>query len=269
MAMRDDFFRDWFPSGDDAVRDPVKAAREAMKHVLPKRFYEQARAEEQDGAFVLTLDGRVARTPGRRPLAVPTRGLGEALAEEWQAQAAEIDPTTMPMTRIVNSTIDGVAANPASVVDDVVKYADSDLVCYRAGDPERLVADQSAAWDPVLDWARDALGARFMQSQGVTYVGQGEAAVAAVRAAVEAGASRSPFALAALHVMTTLTGSVLIALARAAGRLTAEEAWAAAHVDERFQERVWGEDEQALARRAARQTEFLAASRVYALAIAQ
>jgi chaperone required for assembly of F1-ATPase len=169
---------------------------------------------------------------------------------------------------MVNSTIDGVAANPASVVDDVIKYADSDLVCYRAGEPERLVSDQSAAWDPVLDWVRDTLGAQFVLSQGVTYVGQSEAAVAAIRAAVEQSAGRSPFALAALHVMTTLTGSVLIALAHAAGRLTAEEAWAAAHVDERFQERVWGEDEQALARRAARQADFLAASRLYSLATA-
>lgn len=264
--MRDDFLRDWFPTGDDAARDPVKAVRDAMKPVLPKRFYENARAEERDGAFVLTLDGRAARTPGRRPLAVPTRALGEALAGEWQAQSTEIDPTTMPMTRMVNSAIDGVAENVAAVVDDLVKYADSDLVCYRAGEPARLVADQAAAWDPILNWARDALGARFVLSQGVTYVGQDEAAVAAIHAAVEQSAARSPFALAALHVMTTLTGSVLIALAHAAGRLTAEEAWAAAHVDERFQERVWGEDEQALARRAARQADFLAASRLYALA---
>ena len=265
--MPSDFFRDWFPTSDDSPRDPVVAARAAMRPVLPKRFFERAAVEQRDGGFVLTLDGRAARTPGRRPLAAPTRALGEALAAEWQAQRAEIDPTKMPMTRIVNSTIDGVAANPAAVVDDIVKYAGSDLVCYRAGEPERLVADQTAAWDPVLAWARDALGARFVQSQGVTYVGQPEAALAAVRAAVDQS-TRSPFALAALHVMTTLTGSVLIALAHAAGRLTAEEAWAAAHVDELFQERVWGEDGQALARRAARQADFLAASRLYALASA-
>jgi len=263
--MRDDFLRDWFPSGDEPARDPVKAAREAVKPVRPNRFYERAEAEARDGAFVLTLDGRAARTPGRRPLAVPTQALGEALAEEWRAQAGEIDPATMPLTRVVNSTIDGVADDPAAVVDDVVKYAGSDLVCYRAGEPDRLVAEQAAAWDPVLDWAHDTLGARFVLSQGVTFVRQNEAAIAAIRAAVEGTAERSPFGLAALHVMTTLTGSVLIALAQAAGRLTAEEAWAAAHVDERFQERVWGEDEQALARRAARRADFMAASRLYAL----
>jgi chaperone required for assembly of F1-ATPase len=264
--MRDDFLRDWFPSGDEPARDPVKAAREAVKPVRPKRFYERAEIQEQDGAFVLTLDGRPARTPGRRPLAVPTRALGEALAEEWRAQGGEIGPATMPLTRMVNSTIDGVADDPAAVVNDVAKYAASDLVCYRAGEPDRLVAEQAAAWDPVLAWARDALDARFFLSQGVTFVGQSEAAVTAVRAAVEERAKRSPFGLAALHVMTTLTGSVLIALAQAARRLTAEEAWEAAHVDERFQERVWGEDEQAIARRAARRADFMAASRLYALA---
>jgi chaperone required for assembly of F1-ATPase len=261
-AMDDDPTRDWFPAEAEA-RNPMKAAQKAMKPALPRRFYREARSEPRDGAFVLTLDGRPARTPGRNAVAMPTAALGEAVAAEWQAQGDEIDPATMPLTRLVNSAIDGVAPNMVAVTDDLLKYGRSDLVCYRAGEPDRLAAEQAATWDPILAWARDELGARFVLSQGVTFVEQPGPALDAIRACL-AGVT-SPFALAALHVMTTLAGSVLIALAHAAGQLSAEEAWGAAHVDERFQESVWGEDEEALRRRALRKANFMAASRLYTL----
>ena len=260
--MQDDIIRD--ESAGAEPRDARKAAQEAMRPAPAKRFFETAASEERDGAFVLTLDGRPARTPARRPVAVPTRALGDALAAEWQAQETVIDPAAMPVTRLVNSAIDGVADGMAEVAEDIVRYAGSDLVVYRAGEPERLAAEQAASWDPILAWADDALGARLTLSEGITFVAQPEAALSALRARV--AQETSPFGLAALHVMTTLTGSALIALAHAEGCLTAAEAWAAAHVDERFQERVWGEDEAALQRRAAREADFRAASRVYALA---
>jgi chaperone required for assembly of F1-ATPase len=252
-----------FPESEEP-RNPMKAAQAAMRPPLPKRFYKAAAVEERDGAFHLLLDGRPARTPGRNAIAAPRRALGEALAQEWDRQGAEIDPASMPLTRIVNSAIDGVGPRREAVIADMAKYAGSDLVCYRAGEPERLVAAQAEAWDPILAWAYEALGAQFFLSEGVVHVAQPEAAVAAVRARLEAIAS--PFRLAALHVMTTLTGSVLIALAHAAGRLDADAAWAAAHVDERHQESLWGEDEEALRRREAREAEFRAASTIYALA---
>jgi chaperone required for assembly of F1-ATPase len=261
--MQDDFARDWFPGSDAEARNPVKAAQQAMRPAPPKRFYDKAGVEERDEGFVLTLDGRPARTPARNLVAVPTRPLGEALAAEWQAQGAEIDPGQMPLTRLVNSAIDGVAPNPAAVIDDLVKYVRSDLTCYRAGEPDRLVAEQAAAWDPILAWAYDEFGARFLMSEGVMFVTQPEAAVAVIRARI--AAEGSPFRVAALHVMTTLTGSALIPLAHAGGRLTAAGAWAAAHVDEHFQERVWGEDEEAMQRRGRREIDFLAASRLHAL----
>ena len=260
--MQDDIIRD--ESAGAEPRDPRKAAQGAMRPAPAKRFFETAASEERDGVFVLTLDGRPARTPARRPVAVPTRALGDALAAEWQAQETVIDPAAMPVTRLVNSAIDGVADGMQEVAEDIVRYAGSDLVVYRAGEPERLAAEQAASWDPILAWADDALGARLTLGEGITFVAQPEAALSALRARV--AQETSPFGLAALHVMTTLTGSALIALAHAEGRLTAAEAWAAAHVDERFQERVWGEDEAALQRRTAREADFRAASRVYALA---
>lgn len=262
--MSDTFSRDWFPAAEEP--DPMRAAQAGMKPALPKRFYKKAGVEERDRAFHLVLDGRPARTPARLPLAVPTRGLAEAMAEEWDRQGEEIDPQSMPVTRLVNSTIDGVVSRQREVMDDTAKYAGSDLIFYRAGEPTRLVEVQNAAWNPVLEWARETHAARFSLAEGIMHVAQPEEAVAAIRAAI--GRIQSPFALAALHVMTTLTGSVLIALAHASGRLSAEEAWDAAHVDERFQESVWGEDHEAMARRQRRRAEFDAASLVYRLAAA-
>ena len=260
--MTDSFSRDWFPAPEEP--NPMRAAQAGMKASLPKRFYEAAGIEERDGLYQLTLDGRPARTPGRQPLAVPNRDLAAALAAEWDRQGPEINPSSMPVTRIVNSTIDGVTNRQDEVVDDLVRYAGSDLVCYRAGEPVRLVEAQNAAWNPVLDWARDRHGARFALAEGVIHVAQPAEAEEAVRAALEP--LRSPLRLAALHVMTTLTGSVLIALAHAGGAITADEAWAAAHVDEHHQESVWGEDHEAMRRREAREADFRAASLVFRLA---
>jgi chaperone required for assembly of F1-ATPase len=254
--------KDWFPSAEEP--NPMRAAQGNMKPTLPKRFYKEAGVEERNSRFFLTLDGRTAKTPNRQDLAVPTRGLADALAEEWGAQEAEIDPSTMPITRIVNSAIDGVAPRQAEVVDDLVRYAGSDLTYYRAGEPERLAQAQDVAWSPVLDWARETHGARFNLAEGVVHVAQPEEAVMAVRRAIER--IDSPFAIAALHVMTTLTGSVLIALAHASRAIDEEQAWAAAHVDETYQEGLWGEDYEAMERRKRRRAEFRAASQVYRLA---
>ncbi|MGJ3263793.1 MAG: ATP12 family chaperone protein [Salinarimonas sp.] len=270
--MPDDTRRDPAPGQDGsethgsethepAARDPRDAARSAMVPELPKRFYAQAQVEPHAQGFALLLDGRPARTPGKRPLVAPTRPAGEALAAEWQAQDERIDPRTMPLTRLLNVAIDAVGAAMDPVAEEVVKYAGSDLVCYRAGEPDRLVDAQAAAWDPVLAFARERLGARFVLAEGVMFVEQPREALDAVAARVSR--ETSPFALAALSVMTTLTGSALIALAVADAALPAEEAWEAAHVDELHQERVWGADAIATERREARRAEFAAAALLY------
>jgi chaperone required for assembly of F1-ATPase len=242
----------------------MRAAQAGMKPALPKRFYKEAGVEDRDGLFRLTLDGRTAKTPSKVALAVPTRGLAEALAQEWGEQGDEIDPSLMPITRIVNTAIDGVTSRQAEVVDDLVRYAGSDLVYYRASEPERLVEAQDAAWTPVLAWAREQHGARFVLAEGVMHVSQPEEAIAAIRRAVEG--IDSPIALAALHVMTTLSGSILIALAHVEGALDVDQAWSAAHADELYQESVWGQDYEAMERRRRREADFRAASRVYGLA---
>jgi chaperone required for assembly of F1-ATPase len=245
------------------THDPMQSARAAMRPALAKRFYERAGVEERAGRFVLLLDGKPARTPARHLLAVPSRALAEAVAAEWAAQGERIDPATMPLTRLVHVAIDRVASHAAAAVDEIVKYAGSDLLFYRAAEPAGLVAAQAAHWDPVLAWAEQALHVRFIRSEGVRHVTQPEAALAAVRAEVARFAP--PFALAALLSLTNLSGSALLALGLARGLLDVDSAWAVAHVDEDWNIRRWGEDALAARLRAARLAEFQAAARLLEL----
>ncbi len=241
----------------DQPANPMAAAQRLARQELPRRFYKAASVAPQTQGFALTLDGKQAKTPGRNPLVLSDRAVAEALAAEWQAQGERIDPATMPLTRIVHSAIDRVAREMGPVRAEIVKYAGSDLVCYRGEGPESLVAAQEAAWGPVLAWAREALGARFVLAEGIIAVEQSAASLAAIAAAL---ADLDPLKLAAVHVVTTLTGSALIALAVLRGAFTPEGAWAAAHVDEDWQMEQWGRDEMALSRRAGRWREMQAAA---------
>lgn len=247
-------------NGEEGARGVKVPGKEALHKPLPKRFYKSASAAPADSGFRIVLDGRGVKTPGKRDLAVPSRALAEAIAAEWDAQGDLIDPATMPLTRIVNSAIDGVASEADAVAADIAAYGASDLLCYRAPQSDAgLAARQEAAWAPVLAWARDALGARLFLAEGVMPVAQSAEARERIDAAL---AGLDPFRLAALHVMTTLTGSALLALAHARGRLGRDEAWAAAHVDEDWQNERWGVDAEAEARRKRRREEFDAASRL-------
>jgi chaperone required for assembly of F1-ATPase len=242
---------------------PMQRAQRLMRPELPKRFYKSAEAAKQEGGFGILLDGRPVRTPAKTLVTVPDEKVALALAEEWNAQAEVIDPEKMPLTRLVNSAIDGVAREQEAVRAEIVKYAASDLLCYRAEGPERLVDIQRAAWDPVLDWAEGTLGARFRLAEGIVFVDQPVEALEALAAALS---RLDIFRLAAASVVTTLTGSAVLALALLEGRLTLEEAWAAAHIDEDWNAELWGEDEEAAERRARRFAEMKAAARVIARA---
>ena len=244
----------------NAPLDPIEAARRNMRPNLRKRFYRAATAGE-GAPYPLLLDGRPVKTPAGNTLAAPALSLAQAIAAEWDAQGERIDPAAMPLTRLANTIIDGVAPNPGPVAEEIAKYLGSDLLCYRASTPEGLVARQSQHWDPVLAWAREAHGARFVLSEGVVFVDQPEAAVAAAGAAVPS----DPWRLGAVSLITTLTGSALIALAVAAGRLSVNGAWVAAHVDEDWNMDFWGRDELAMQRRAARFADMQAAGTVLRL----
>ena len=240
--------------------DPREASRKSSRTPLRKRFYETAGVAETPEGFAVTLDGKPVRTPGKRSLGAPVRELAEAMASEWGAQADMIDPMSMPMTRLAHSTIDGVADNVAAVRDDIARYFDTDLLFYRASFPEQLIVRQAEHWDPVLRWAADELGAHFILAEGVMHVKQPEPAVEAAREALP----QTPWAVAALHVVTTITGSALLALALYRKALTADQVWTAAHVDEDWNGQQWGVDDEVMQRRAMRRRDFDAAVKVLA-----
>jgi chaperone required for assembly of F1-ATPase len=252
-----ELFEDVF--GKDPL-DPMESARRNMRPNLRKRFYKSA-AVGAGEPYPVLLDTRGVKTPSGNTLAAPSAALAQAIAAEWNAQGERIDPASMPLTRLANTIIDGVAPNPVPVADEIAKYLGSDLVCYRADTPEGLVAAQAQHWNPVLAWAREVHGARFVLSEGVMFVAQPESAISAVRNAIPS----DPWRLGSVHLITTLTGSALIALAVAARKLGLDEAWSAAHVDEDWNMKLWGRDELALARRAARFADMQAAGTVLAL----
>jgi chaperone required for assembly of F1-ATPase len=242
--------------------DPVRRAQIQMKRPLPKRFYKEVSTDTAAEGHRILLDGRPVRTPGKRLLAVPTQPIADRLKAEWDGQGEEIDPAKMPVTRLVNTAIDGVADNFEAVFEEIVRFAGTDMICYRADSPEGLVERQRDGWDPVIRWAADTKGARFILVEGVIHQEQPAPAIEAFSAALST--YRHPLALACVHTVTTLTGSALLALAFAEGFVDAEKAWMLAHIDEDWQIEHWGTDEEAFRRRELRRAEMDVAAGVLA-----
>ena len=215
-----------------------------------KRFWKDVAI---DADRVVTLDGKPVRTPGRRPLALPTDALAEAVAEEWRAVGETIDPRTMPLTGLANAATDPIASDPAQFAARLAAYGESDLLCYRADGPPLLVERQAAAWDPLLAWARGRYDVTFAVTEGVMHVAQPDATIARLHEAV---AAYDDFRLAGLSPVVTLTGSLVIGLALIEGRLDADRAWAAAGIDEDWSVEMWGEDWQATQLRELKRKEF-------------
>ncbi len=227
-----------------------------------RRFWTAASVVPAEGGFAVHLDARPVRTPKKAPLILPTAGLAEAVAAEWQAQGDKVDPGSMPFTRTANSAIDAVALRFDEVAQMLANYGGSDLLCYRAEGPEDLVALQVCAWDPILDWAETDLGARLSTVVGVMHVAQSADALAALTSLVRA---QTPFQLAAFHDLVAISGSLVLALAVQHRRISTEEAWRLSRLDEDWQISLWGEDEEAAEVAALKHAAFLQADRFYGL----
>lgn len=241
--------------------DPVRRAQIQMKRPLPKRFYKDVTTDKAEEGYRILLDGRPVRTPGKKLLAVPSEAIADRLKMEWDAQAEEIDPAKMPVTRLVNTAIDGVSENLDAVFEEIVRFAGTDMLCYRADSPEGLVVRQREGWDPIIRWAADTKGIRLILVEGVMHQEQPTEAIEAFAAALSA--HRDPLALACVHTVTTLTGSALLGLAFAEGVIDADKAWVLAHVDEDWQIEHWGTDEEAFHRREMRREELDVAATVF------
>jgi len=231
-----------------------------MRTAAIRRFYETVGVVETPAGYVLTLDGRQARTPKKRPLASPDAGLAASLAAEWDGQGEAIKPADMPFTRLANAAIDGVADALDATRASIAAYAESDLVCFRAEAPEELIAAQAAAYDPILQFARHRHGATFSLACGITHVRQSPEALANVREAFDA--IGSPFALTALHTIVSMTSSALLGLGLWDRAFEPGHIWRLAHIDEDHQIARWGEDDEAAARRALHKRDFDVAAKV-------
>ena len=233
-----------------------------MSEWKAKRFWKQASATQADGGWQVLLDGRPVRTPAKAALLLPSQALAEAVAAEWDAQEERIDPRAMPATRTANSAIDKLALQREEVAEMLASYGGSDMLCYRAETPAELATRQAAEWDPLLDWAETAHGARLRPTAGIMPVTQDAAALERLAAPVR---EMEPFALAAFHDLVALSGSLVLALAVIADRLDPEEAWRLSRIDEEWQIEQWGEDEEAEAMAKVKRTAFLDAARFWKL----
>jgi chaperone required for assembly of F1-ATPase len=228
-----------------------------------KRFYKEVTASAAaDGGWAVLLDGKPVKTPQRALLKLPNLSLAEAMAEEWRGQGETIDPRSMPLTRLAFAAIDSVALDRARVAEQVLRFGKSDLLCYRAEAPPELVARQTVAWDPQLDWLAATHGARLSTGSGIAFIEQPSDALLALEQAVW---KHDDFALAALHAAATITGSLALALAVAEAWLSAEDAFALATIDETFQAEKWGRDPEEEVRRARLLSDLSAAARLLRL----
>ncbi len=227
-----------------------------------KRFWKETGVVEAQGGWAVTLDDRPLRTPAKAALVVPARAYAEAVAAEWAAQEEVVRPDTMPFTRSANAAIDKVAAQFDEVAGLIAAYAETDLLCYRADGPESLVRRQAAAWDPLLDWAADALDARLLPVTGIMHAPQNPQALARL---TEATRALDPFSLAAFHDLVALSGSLIMGFAAARGAYPPEALWDASRIDEDWQVAQWGVDEEAAEQTALKKQAFLDAAHIFSL----
>lgn len=233
-----------------------------MSEWVARRVWTSAEVVPEGGGWSVRLDGRPVRTPGKRLLVMPTERMARAAADEWAAQGERVDPTTMPVTRSVNSAIDKVVPQKSEVAAALAAYGETDLVCYRAEGPDALTFRQAEAWDPLLDWAGETFGARLQPVAGVMPRQQDPVALRRLSAAVD---EMDAFSLTGFHDLVVLSGSLVLALAVFRRSLLAEEGWRLSRIDEDYQSELWGRDEEAERAAAIRREAFLAADRFVAL----
>lgn len=236
---------------------PLKV-QEPKEEKRRKRVYKTVAVTAEDGVYGVALDGRPLHTPSRTKLEHSAKALVEAVAEEWDAQKELIDPASMPMTKLLNTSLDRIAPNTVAVIDGLMSYADADLLCYRAERPSSLIERQAKVWQPILDELNAKRGISLTICSGLMPHKQTEETIAAITTAIE---SYGLMELTAFQAAASLTGSLVLGLALVDGHLSGAEIAAAAYLDETWQMEKWGEDKEALERKAQLEAEVLAVER--------
>ncbi len=251
--------REFLEDAEQHRNDGYGRAQHLNKVELPKRFYKQVGVDAAPGGFAVTLDGRTPRTPGQTPVVVPQQALAEAMAVEWDAQGEFIDPKVMPIVRLVNSAIEAGEARLDALRAEIVKYAGNDLLLYRADTPRELVAEQDRVWDAALVRLARHFDIAFQPTIGIIHQPQ---PVATLERLADALSTTNLIEVTALNSLTGITGSGLLSIALREKLMNRDEAWTAAHVDEDYNIRLWGEVAEATERREKRKLDFDAAVRV-------
>ena len=213
-----------------------------MTPSLKKRFWKEAAVVQTEDGYKVTLDGHAIRTPSKSALIVRYKSIADQIAAEWMAQEEEVDPATMPATRMVNSVIDKVSVNSDAIIEMLTEYAASDLICYRSLSPQELIEEQAGLWDPLMHWTATVMNAPMVSTNGVMFVSQAEASVDEYRKQLN---GMNIYQLAGVHDLITISGSIVISFALITNHITFDQAWMAATVDEAWQEKQWGSDEEA------------------------
>lgn len=224
---------------------PIPTGRESAPP-KQRRVYKTVSTREEGAAFAIHLDGKPARTPLRHPLVAPTRSLAQAVAAEWDAQDPHIDPQTMPLTRLLATSIDRIEQQRQAVIAQLVSYVGADVICYRASHPEDLRTRQRNMWQPVLDWLLREHDIAMTSSEGLMPVSQPPDVALRLGGTLEA---MNDARLTVFQACAAATSSLALSLALVSKFLSADEVFAAAFLDEIYQAEKWGEDAAALARR--------------------
>lgn len=227
-----------------------------------RRFFKSARLSKNKDGYTVALDGRTIRTPGGVALTLSSRALATAIAEEWEAQKEEIVPHTMPLMRLASVALDRIATAREHVIAEVLNYAMTDLLCYRAGEPDALVQLQAEAWQPLLNWAADKYNAPLVVTTEIAAIVQPPASLAALKAAI---VELDDLQLVALENFTSICNSLILGLACVERKISAETAWKTSQLDENFQTEKWGRDPEVEKKRKVLREDLMAAERFLSL----
>lgn len=203
-----------------------------------KRVYKLASHTKTEDGYVLQLDGKTVKTPLGAPLAAPARALADSIVAEWAAQGDDVVPDSMPMTSLLNTAIDQTR-NRDAITKSLLKYLDTDLLCYRVKQPEELARRQKEVWDRWLTWFDEHFESPLEVTFGLDALSQDADTHKQIWNYLEA---LDEFYFAILQVVTSLSGSIVLGLAFLEHEATAEDVYNAAELEEIYHSELAGED---------------------------
>ena len=201
-----------------------------------KRFYKLVSTEKVSGGFHILLDGKPVKTKSGAHLLASNEAIANRLMQEWAAQEEHILPNTMPFTQIINTIIDRVSVERDVMSAAVLKYLDTDLICYFADEPEALVKLQKDKWQPWLDWFEGKFESKLKTTTDLAALTQEKSAHDAVAKYVD-GLDDEHFTI--LQIVTSVSGSVILGLALTCGDASADQLFDACYIEESFKDALY------------------------------